>query len=458
MSDRLAHTLLLRALLLAAMLPCLPMSAAAQQARTEEAPAETAAVQTLSLREALLRASRAAPQVLAAFARADAARAQLRVASAALYPSVSASVSANVGVANGGGVSDASGAGGASASVTATGTAGLNASWLVWDFGRTAASRAAARGNETLAIADGERVQQAAIQTAASAFYGALADERVVDAAQLSVRQRTAQRDVAAGLVEVGARPPIERTRADVALSSAELDLRVAESARRSDLATLAAALALDPARPLRVLEPAPLQAPSEPAQAVDAALAARPDLRAERARVGTFEAQLRGARADYLPTISASGSLSARYALRSGGGGAGSESASATLGLSVPVFDAALPARVSAAEAQLAAARANLAGLELEVRTAAVQAAISVQNAETILAQAERLAEGTAANLAQAEGRYSAGAAAQLELLDAQTEDANARITVIRLRAQLELSKIALLAAMGRLPELTRR
>ena len=119
MSDRLAHTLLLRALLLAAMGPCFALSAAAQQAPTEEAPAESAAVQTLSLREALLRASRAAPQVLAAFARADAARAQLRVASAALYPSVSASVSANVGVANGGGVSDASGAGGASASVTA---------------------------------------------------------------------------------------------------------------------------------------------------------------------------------------------------------------------------------------------------------------------------------------------------------------------------------------------------
>lgn len=452
-----------RVLLVAGLLPAVVATTSAQDAPVAAGSADAARMQTLTLRDALLRASRSAPQVLAAFARADAARAQLRVASAALYPTVSASVSANVALSNGaggttttlpGGATDTSGPG---ASVTASGTAALSAGWTIWDFGRTSANRAVARGNESIANADSAWAQQAAIQAAASAFYGVLADERVIEAAQSIVRQRITQRNIAAGLVEVGTRPPIERTRAEVALASAELDLRVAESARRSDVATLAAALALDPARPLRVIEPARLLVTSEPERAVAAALLARPDLRAERVRVETFEAQLRGARADYLPTLSASGSLSARYSLRSAGG-ADSETASASIGLSVPVFDVAIPARVSVAEAQLVAARENLAALELDVRTAAVQAAIAVGNAESICEQAERLAEGTAANLLQAEGRYGAGAAAQLELLDAQAEDANARITVIRLRAQLELSKIALLAAMGRLPELTRR
>jgi outer membrane protein TolC len=457
MSDYFTRSGVLCALLLASSWTWVVPRAEAQQVASADTVADSGGGQTLTLREALLRASRSAPQVLAAFANADAARAQLRVASAALYPTVSASVGASVGVANGGAGSTTT-AGRSSVSASASATAALNANWLLWDFGRTAASRDIASGNVAIAEAGSASVQQAAVQSAASAFYGVLADESVVAAARTSIEQLTAQRDVAAGFVEIGSQPPIAGVRAEVALASAELELRVAEGAWRSDIATLGAALALDPALPLRVVAPAPLQVSYGVEQAIVAALATRPDVRAERARVATVEAQLRGARADYLPTLSASGSLGVRYGLASPGGGAASESASASVGLSVPVFDATIPARVRGAEAQLVAARANLAELELGVRTSAVQAVIAAQSAEIILEQAERVAAGAAANLAQAEGRYAAGAAPQLELLDAQAVDASARITVIRLRAQVELAKIALLAAMGQLPELTRR
>jgi len=80
------------------------------------------------------------------------------------------------------------------------------------------------------------------------------------------------------------------------------------------------------------------------------------------------------------------------------------------------------------------------------------VQAAIAVRTARDTVQRAERLAAGAAANLEQAQGRYEAGAAPLLELLDAQTQDTTARLAVIQARMRLGQSHVRLLGATGRL------
>ena len=72
-------------------------------------------------------------------------------------------------------------------------------------------------------------------------------------------------------------------------------------------------------------------------------------------------------------------------------------------------------------------------------------------------LVQAERLAEVAAANLEQAAGRYEQGAAALLELVDAQAADASARIAVLRARLSAMTSRAQLLAATGDLESISR-
>jgi outer membrane protein TolC len=131
---------------------------------------------------------------------------------------------------------------------------------------------------------------------------------------------------------------------------------------------------------------------------------------------------------------------------------GSATGSASAFITFSAPLVDESIGARIRASEAQRDAQDASVAQLLLSVRTSAVQAAVSVRNARAALAQGEELARQAEANLAQARGRYEAGAASYLELVDAEAADAGARITVVRLRAATDLAKLQLLAATGRL------
>ena len=50
---------------------------------------------------------------------------------------------------------------------------------------------------------------------------------------------------------------------------------------------------------------------------------------------------------------------------------------------------------------------------------------------------------------------RYAAGVAPVLELVDAQAADQTARVNVVRARLQLELARVRLLGAVGRLGDL---
>jgi outer membrane protein TolC len=67
---------------------------------------------------------------------------------------------------------------------------------------------------------------------------------------------------------------------------------------------------------------------------------------------------------------------------------------------------------------------------------------------ARLTLDQARELASQATANLQQARGRYESGVANILELIDAQTADATARIGVVRARFQLQLAEVRLLSA----------
>jgi outer membrane protein TolC len=65
-------------------------------------------------------------------------------------------------------------------------------------------------------------------------------------------------------------------------------------------------------------------------------------------------------------------------------------------------------------------------------------------------------LAEVATANLTQAVGRYEAGAAQLLELVDAQAADAAARVSVVRARLNALTARAQLLAATGDLEALS--
>lgn len=423
----------------------------------------------LSLAEALRRAAADPPAVRVALARAAATQAQIDVARSAYYPSLSLSGSTSINYRNfsnrttglviGGRQVDQETSGD---SATFSASAAANGQIPIWDFGRTSNAVAASEQASNAARSDTDTARIQAMGAVASAYLTVLSDQEAIAAAQATVTQREAHLRIADGLVTAGARPPIERVRAQVNLDVARLDLTRTEGRTLNDRAALAAALGVDPLQQF-MLAPADegsLTADDDPARASEAAVRARPELAALRHRVAQAEAQAAGARANRAPALSAQASAAVNYntILGTGVGQSGnSESVQGGVSLSWPAFDPTINANIRASEANIATARANLAQQSLQVRAAATQAALSARIARLALEQAERLAVSAAANLEQATGRYQSGAAPLLEIIDAQAADASARAQVITARLAWQTARLNVLVATGELARLAR-
>ncbi len=405
---------------------------------------------SLTLSDAMRRAAADPPAVRASLARVHAAEAQAATARTGYLPTLNATGTAAMGYSDQPVLSNVR-----YQSVTASVGASVTARIPIYDFGRTAgavdaASRGADASREDLRLA---RAQAAA--QVAQLYLAVLSDAETVAAAGVTITQREAHLRVADGLVAAGTRPPVERVRAALDLDAARLDLAVAEARERGDRAALAAALGIDPLRPIAL---APVDerdlAVNDDAAWAAAQSVARPDFAAARQRLMQAEAQVEAARAARRPSLTGQASASVSYAEALSGQGAFGLSGQAQAGLSltIPVFDATLGANVRSAEAAVVNAQEALAQQSLTVRTNAVQAAISLQGARAALAQSERVAEQAAVNLAQVEGRYQGGTAPLLEVIDAQTVDANARMTTVRARLQRQVAAVNLLVAIDAL------
>lgn len=441
-----------------------PAFSSAQTRENPEAREAAQAPVRVDLREVLLRARANPPTVRNALSRVTLAEAQVGTARAAYYPLLTISSSPSFSITDRPFLPSSSVTGvsqrlqSSSISVDAS----LQARMTLWDFGRTAAN---VRGAERARDAASEDLRLSALQSmtsAVAAYVTALNDREAISAAEATVAQREAHLRIAEGLVESGTRPPIERVRAQIDLETARIDLSVARGRAESDDAALAAALGLDPTRALDLapLPEAALDADDDPARAADAAVAGRPEFTAARARLFQAQAQREAASASYRPVLSATVNGSASYTEVLAGRGLGGlgENASAGLNLSWSIFDPAVRANVAVAEANLATARATLEAQTLSVRTTAVQAAVAARNARVTLEQSEQLGRLATANLELATGRYQAGAAPLLELVDAQAADASARIAVVRARLNLYLARLQLLSATGGLERLARQ
>jgi outer membrane protein TolC len=454
--------------LVAAALAARDASAQQQQQANEQT--------TLTLDEALAAARRNVPSVAAAIGQAQAARAQIALARAPLLPVVSAtgtlqgfgqnstamrgnSVPCSATTQTTGGViatMPIAGGQGSGCSAGLFGYAFADASvtlrWTIWDFGRTAldieSARRAARG----AQADVRTAEQSAMLAAATAYFAVLADRQLEDSAAQVLQQREREFEIARARVEAGTDPEINRVRAEIAVSTARLDLATAHATVQNDQAALAAALALDPAHPPRVVQPPEITLDTDPERAAQRAIDARSEVAAARLRVASAESAVASARAAYRPALTTTASGGVRYSEYGTGAAALNENATVGGGIAVPLYDPLIGANIRAAEANLAIARADLAQQMLTVRTDAVQAAITARATRDQYLAAQHNADLAAANLDLAEGRYRAGTTTILELVDAQSQDVQARLAVIQRRFQWEAAQMRLLAAQQRL------
>ena len=129
-------------------------------------------------------------------------------------------------------------------------------------------------------------------------------------------------------------------------------------------------------------------------------------------------------------------------------------DNASWSYGVSLqwPLVDSGLTrGRVEEAEANLASAQAKLCQGELTVESEVTQAYLSMQAAGQQVITAVAGVASAEESLKVSTGRYQAGVAPYLEVLDAQTAQVTAQVSQVNADYGLSLAKAALERALGR-------
>lgn len=396
-----------------------------------------------SLPSLLSRARAEHPQAAAARARLDRARADLRAAGAAWFPEVSVGASASR-------TDDDIGA--TTTTVEDVNRLQASLSQRLYDFGRTPAAQRAARARIEAAATDLVRVDSEITVAVTERYIETVAADRLLELRRRTVEARGRLREQVARLVEAGVRPRSDMLRAEIDLENARLDLTVAEAETENARHRLSDAAGLDllPDGPLDDLL-AEVPRPPNVGALAEAAVGRRPEVEALRARLRAAAWDVRTARRDRWPVLSATSSYLSRDrdVDRVGQPGLEEWTVGATLGWSGWNW-AGVSAAVAQAEADEAGFRANLADLERSARVEVLTQARLLAESIARTRVAGAVVRAAEENLSLVRMRYEAGVSSILDVADAQVQLTDAEATEIRARADARTDAAALERVAG--------
>lgn len=299
---------------------------------------------------------------------------------------------------------------------------GLTLNQMVYDFGVTSGSLAAARaaldaGRHQLADAE-----LAAVQAARLAYFDAAAKQAQIALAEETLANMRRHLHQIDQQVRVGQRAPIELASANTDVAQAEVARIGAQNAWDTARASLRQALGaegLDEDFVLRGDVMAPVPGEDAPLEVlVRRASDARPDLAAQRATVAQAEATRRGGRGALLPSLNASAGVTEAGEHLDNMGWNWNVGAS----LSWSLFNGGGAfAALRQAEAQLTQAKAQANVLRLALRAELEKNRLAVAASSASCGATEVAEDSARTQLRLAEGRYARGLGNVIELSDAQ-------------------------------------
>jgi outer membrane protein TolC len=307
-----------------------------------------------------------------------------------------------------------------------TGTASLR--WTLYDFGRTAGAVAAARANHRSAVDGLAGSELRVMSDVADAYVNLYYKERLRDVARATLEQRERRVALAKGLIETGILPRLEELRTTARADAARVALVTSEADATDARAALASLLGMDPlvavhVAPPRLKEPDPDVAGA--ARAADGIPSVRGAMETARAKTSIAD----GAAAKYLPALSLASDGTYRYSRYDTNTEAtNTRSVTGSLILSVPVLDFSLGPNLRGARADAVNAAETAREIRRAARDEATRAALEARATLEALEQASAAAKEAAAVLAIVEARYVEGLSSPLELIDAESEDSDAR------------------------------
>ncbi len=250
--------------------------------------------------------------------------------------------------------------------------------------------------------------------------------------------------------VDAGASEGIAATRAGSRVAAVRAALVTAEGQVRNASITLARALDLDPAQPLTASDVladtlAVTTAPLDPEAAVQLAHAERPELRVSSATLAALDATRQAARNARLLRIDGFAD----------GGRTGPETDGLVttwdigIGVTIPLLDSA-PWREEAAELRVAQERLRARSLDNRIRADVREALVLLETASARLTANRVQRQLAEQEISEARARFAAGAAGNLDIIQAQTSLTLAQEqSVVALQA-MAAARVRLARAVG--------
>jgi outer membrane protein TolC len=343
-----------------------------------------------------------------------------------------------------------------SRSLIAKGEVALEWTALDWSRGaRADAAEAAARAQVFTAAA----ARHDALLLAAERYIQSAAANALAKDAELALARRSEQERAIGELVRTGTRSPLDLERAKIETLSARYELAARQRDELAACAALAAAIGRPATQPvcarrgdLAVFEPAPSQ---------DNALSGRstrPELEARAALVDARREEYDAAIAARLPTVGLAGHAELSYLdVRKGEGVDGHQyGGSALVTVRWSGLDPAIWSQAAPADAAIAHARSEWDAERQAIASEAVAASHAVLRAKIELDRAVAVMRAAETARDAQNGRYRAGLASMLELLDSEDLAQQASRASIEAERDQQLASARLLWATGRIATLT--
>jgi outer membrane protein len=453
----------MRALPLTFSLCVLPLVAGAQQAPTP-APATPPAVQeslslsadvegrVISLAEAEDATRKNLPSLRSAQASTDAAKARVDQSFSNFLPQVSASAGYQFGASNreviqvvGGGTT------GVVSNTTRRFNGSINASQLLYDFGRTTGRYTASKETAGAQEDSQEQVLQDSLRDVRGAYFNVLTQKALLGVARQTLQSEEARLNQVNASVQVGTRPEIDLLQQRTAKANAQVALIRSQNAYATAKAQLNQAMGVETSTAYTVQDVTVAAVRGED-DALDAlvtrALDARPDVSARERQIRAQESQVKVTKGGHWPSLSATGSVSD---VGENPFNNSTVNAQGGLQLSWALFQGGLvTAQTREANANLRDLQAQKDALRQQVRLQVEQARLNVVATREALTAADEAQVNARERLRLAEGRYRAGVGNIIEVSDAQVAFTNASAQQVQATYDLATSRAELARALG--------
>jgi outer membrane protein TolC len=291
--------------------------------------------------------------------------------------------------------------------------------------------------------------RDAIVLAVANLYLDAVAGTSRIEAAEAEVNTAKALFDQATDMKQAGTVAGIDVLRAQVVYETEQQQLIVLRNELAKQKLSLARAIGIDPRQPIELSDRVGYHAmaPLTVDDAINRALGQRPDLLAASALVGSAQSEKSAAQTGRLPTLHVTGNY--------GTVGQTTSSTLTTYALGaevhVPIFEGGVAhARTLQADAELRQRRAQFDDLKRQVQYEVQTALLDLGAADERVRVAQHTVTLAQQTQQQAQDRFRAGVASNLDVVQAQEAVARANEAFISSVYEHNLAKAALARSLG--------